>query len=315
MISQCLLSPRNICKRLCVGERSKFEMEVSDELLDGELQRQKSPHQQHGRNNAHHSLTFEGGSHKQECGTLKQNSDEKVFLARKRSITSKLAVSACDNSPKGSVDELCLPLMSILNGHEDYITTSSCSGRIAVFHSPSQPAATADEESRSETATRQKRGDALGWLFVTHDLLEQAAVDRLVASIISPGKGMLLEGLPERGIVSVKCEPFVMHVQCRSIAAAKLLLTAALASGFRNSGVIPPGSNTMLAIRHAGLAIDAPICIDGCATFSCSAGDEFLRRLFGLCNSKLKENMMRIDLLTQNVRNAVLSSPAGTKNA
>src|SRR5437764_14316521 len=38
-----------------------------------------------------------------------------------------------DKSPKGSIDELMLPLINLLNKHNDYVTTSSCSGRIAVY--------------------------------------------------------------------------------------------------------------------------------------------------------------------------------------
>ncbi|CAJ0767456.1 10568_t:CDS:2, partial [Entrophospora sp. SA101] len=32
-----------------------------------------------------------------------------------------------------SIDEPMLPLINLLNKHNDYVTTSSCSGRIAVY--------------------------------------------------------------------------------------------------------------------------------------------------------------------------------------
>ena len=50
------------------------------------------------------------------------------FAVCKRNALSKL-----DKSPKGSIDAPILPLVRALNGHADYVTTSSCSGRIALY--------------------------------------------------------------------------------------------------------------------------------------------------------------------------------------
>lgn len=53
----------------------------------------------------------------------------------------------CDLSPKGSVDVKCLPVIDLLNKCDEYVTTSSCSGRIALFHSLTNESAKATTAS------------------------------------------------------------------------------------------------------------------------------------------------------------------------
>eukprot|EP00759_Apiculatamorpha_spiralis_P003949 PhF_6_TR12242/c0_g1_i2/m.19381/K15450/TYW3; tRNA wybutosine-synthesizing protein 3 len=120
-----------------------------------------------------------------------------------------------DKSPKGSVDELCLPIMHILNAHNDYVTTSSCSGRIAVW-------------------CGVEKGDG-GWLLSSHDPVKPEDV---CAS---------LDPFPATGNVMFKMEPFVMHVLCRDVEAAHRLVIASLAAGYRNSGAIPGKKKVMVA--------------------------------------------------------------------
>src|SRR5581483_6891205 len=59
------------------------------------------------------------------------------FHSRKQQILSFLTSSdpssKIDKSPKGSVDEAILPLIELLNKHDDYVTTSSCSGRTSIY--------------------------------------------------------------------------------------------------------------------------------------------------------------------------------------
>src|SRR6056300_708697 len=38
-----------------------------------------------------------------------------------------------DKSPKGSVDEKIRPLVNLINLHPEFVTLSSCSGRVAMF--------------------------------------------------------------------------------------------------------------------------------------------------------------------------------------
>ena len=56
-----------------------------------------------------------------------------LFDQRKKKILEHLVSDEPDLSPKGSPDEQILDLLELINSHEDYVTTSSCSGRVAVF--------------------------------------------------------------------------------------------------------------------------------------------------------------------------------------
>lgn len=84
-----------------------------------------------------------------------------TFQDRKAKILQDLSIPDDqyeDLSPKGSVDEGIKDLISEINGLPDYVTTSSCAGRVAVY---------------LEGAKGAKGGGK--WLFTSHDLLEPPA--------------------------------------------------------------------------------------------------------------------------------------------
>ncbi|KAF9902713.1 hypothetical protein EC991_004600 [Linnemannia zychae] len=114
------------------------------------------------------------------------------FLTRKKTILVALNSDTPDKSPKGYVDEPLLPLIVLINNHQDYVTTSSCSGRICTYlegleneaegefegdTKQDQEAQDEDEETAKgyeentslaavEAAKRAKGGQ---WLYVSHD--------------------------------------------------------------------------------------------------------------------------------------------------
>ncbi|KAI8605763.1 methyltransferase TYW3-domain-containing protein [Dissophora ornata] len=79
------------------------------------------------------------------------------FATRKKTILVALNSNTPDKSPKGYVDEPLLPLIILINNHQDYVTTSSCSGRICTY---------LEGLDESQQATRAKGGQ---WLYVSHD--------------------------------------------------------------------------------------------------------------------------------------------------
>lgn len=86
-----------------------------------------------------------------------------TFQDRKAKILQDLSIPDDqyeDLSPKGSVDEGIKYLISEINGLPDYVTTSSCAGRVAVY---------------LEGAKGAKGGGR--WLFTSHDLLEPPVKD------------------------------------------------------------------------------------------------------------------------------------------
>ena len=241
-----------------------------------------------------------------------------------------------DKSNKGFIDTRCLPIIELLNAHPDYVTTSSCSGRICLFHTVGAlGAADPEREGEAEVATDDNNGDAssaatmkrgadgsLGWILASHESPLSEEQIQLVLRHTVPGHSgsanadsnaeaeegaaagpspvadvngcMVAGGIPQKGQVSLKCEPFLLHVQCRTIEAAKRLLNAASEAGFRNSGMIPPGKNIMVGIRHASLSVDAPIVADGGISF---ASEAFVRYLVKVAEEKMAENFRRTVML------------------
>jgi tRNA(Phe) wybutosine-synthesizing methylase Tyw3 len=110
--------------------------------------------------------------------------------------------------------------------------------------------------------------------------------------------------------VTLLMEPFVMHVQCRTMRAAHTLFAAAVQAGFRNSGIatggaIPEraGPNALppkltVAIRHTA-GVQVPLVTHG----RCYATADYVRAMAEHCNELLTaNNTERIDRLTNEVR-------------
>jgi len=86
------------------------------------------------------------------------------FEENKESILKQLEVPAevyTDQSPKGSVDVAIQDLINDINAIPGLVTTSSCSGRVAVYL-----------EGRNNRGSARSGGKGGGkWLFVSHDPL------------------------------------------------------------------------------------------------------------------------------------------------
>lgn len=139
-----------------------------------------------------------------------------------------------------------------LNQHRDYVTTSSCSGRVVLFESP----------AHGRTAGR--------WLLVEHRTVTAeelcAALDGASAHTEPAAEPGAVEGGVDanRGarlgaLITFKLEAPILHVQCRNLESAKRLLSAALRSGFRESGIVlSSSSKVMLGIRTTANTMELP---------------------------------------------------------
>jgi tRNA wybutosine-synthesizing protein 3 len=115
------------------------------------------------------------------------------FRTKKQSILSSLSRSGddyTDASPKGSIDDGVRDLIALINDSQNFVTTSSCAGRIAVYlEGPSRPAASrappdnqdgpqsAPPETEPIPSTGGKGGGR--WLFTSHSPLN---LDTLASS-------------------------------------------------------------------------------------------------------------------------------------
>ncbi|KAL1139280.1 hypothetical protein AAG570_006266 [Ranatra chinensis] len=138
-----------------------------------------------------------------------------------------------DLSRKGAIDELIVDLVSLLNSRTDFVTTSSCSGRIIVVS--------------KECAQAVKKG--CKWVFVSH---EEAKGDDFINCLKSAS-----------GNLVVKFEPFILHALCRTTSAAKSLLTLALQSGYRNSGITLGKHGKITVAIRSTLNLEVPISYNG----------------------------------------------------
>ena len=206
-----------------------------------------------------------------------------------------------DKSPKGFIDGPIHPFMSLLNPLPSYCTTSSCSGRIAIFASK----------------TSSNKGF---WVFVSHYAFKLLDTDTF--DVVSDGieeevtrnnrlfgesrivfENEMPEISNELQLVSLKFEPFILHVKCSSLESAQKLLQIALQSGYANSGLVVGSKNIMVQIKSP-LKLDIPIgYFDKTTdTFHLIVSAVYLRFLIKLGHKKLTENTMRMEILLNNLR-------------
>ncbi len=110
------------------------------------------------------------------------------------------------------IDPEILPLLSLINSFPDFVTLSSCSGRIAVMDMP-------DFGNKAESVFLGKwHGDV--------ELKE-------VWEAVRKGKR----------VTWFMMHPPILHVACRDAQKAEVFINAARKAGFRRAGVISPSRN------------------------------------------------------------------------
>ncbi|XP_066453889.1 tRNA wybutosine-synthesizing protein 3 homolog isoform X2 [Eleutherodactylus coqui] len=143
-----------------------------------------------------------------------------------------------DLSKKGSVDEDIKGIVRDINRQDAYFTTSSCSGRVVLL-----------DESPDVSAVQKQN---CLWLFVTHGLCT---------------KDDVFSGLQKAsGDAVLKFEPFVLHVQCRTLQDAQLL-----------------------AVRSTH-CLEVPLSHKA----KCLVSEEYIGFLVQTANQKMEENKRRI---------------------
>lgn len=172
-------------------------------------------------------------------------------------------LSRADLSRKGSVDEDVVELVQLLNGREQYFTTSSCAGRIILL------------DGGINGFEVQKQNCC--WLLVTH---KPCVKDDVMPALRKA-----------TGDAILKFEPLILHVQCRQLPDAQILHSVAIDSGFRNSGItVGKRGKTMLAIRSTH-GLEVPLSHKG----KLMVTEEYIDFLLQIANQKMEENKKRIE--------------------
>ncbi|KAM9688601.1 tRNA wybutosine-synthesizing protein 3 homolog isoform 3-T3 [Trichechus inunguis] len=119
--------------------------------------------------------------------------------------------------------------------------------------------------------------------------------DQFFTTSSCAGRILLLDGIvalkKANGDAILKFEPFILHVQCRQLKDAQLLHSAAVASGFRNSGItVGKKGKTMMAVRSTH-SLEVPLSHNG----KLMVTEEYIDFLLNIANQKMEENKKRIE--------------------
>ncbi|XP_022926928.1 tRNA wybutosine-synthesizing protein 2/3/4 [Cucurbita moschata] len=197
------------------------------------------------------------------------------FEKRKAATMASLGSTETDKSPKGSLDTPIIPLINTLNNHPSYFTTSSCSGRISIL---SQPVCS------TSAAAPKPRKKALGgsWLFVSHEFADpNSVIDLLFRSPSTNG---------ELSELVFRFEPLIIAIECKDLGSAQDLVSTAISSGFRESGITSASKRVIIAIR-CSIRMEVPLG----TTEKIMVSPEYVRYLVDVANEKMVANKKRTD--------------------
>eukprot|EP01134_Creolimax_fragrantissima_P007929 CFRG7929T1 len=272
------------------------------------------------------------------------------FDARKAHYLRELASAVPDRSRKGFADYPILPVLDFVNQLPDYFTTSSCSGRVAVYKERSiptsqeesvpdddtiaklsAPSLTTSSTSKPTTTSQyippaahkadvgQEKRKGGGWLFVSHDEVVIPKSDESLVRMYLPEDMYSTYPVPFTGmnsackytsedenslplLVYFKMEPVILHIEARTIEAARDLLNVALSCGFKSSGIVTTHKRHIIHIRGS-LKIDSPIATVNDGLLVTPA---YLRILTVAANQKMRLNINSINRLLTALENAGL---------
>jgi len=150
------------------------------------------------------------------------------FLQAKEKVMETLKKAMENNE----VDKKAIPIIEKLNGIDEFFTTSSCSGRIAIMELPSIG-------NKIDARFLGKWDDKIKIQDIKN-ALENA----------------------EKGEIWMLAQPPIFHVSASDVNAASKLIKVAKQSGFKNSGIRSIGKRVTVEVRSTE-EVDVPLGIDG----------------------------------------------------
>ena len=189
----------------------------------------------------------------------------------------KLYLQKQDQSKKGEIDQQVLPLLKLINAHDDYYTTSSCAGRVYLWRG-------AGKKNEVE------------WIKVSHELVGEDFFELEAWRAPNPSDTIdvninLRRGMPPTGrrrtqkrqtkseavlstlekadalhfptteIIWLRLEPFILHIACKDLAAANHLVELARKI-YKKSCILTISNKIMVEIRGSEL-IEMPLYRQG----------------------------------------------------
>ncbi|KAJ3221026.1 hypothetical protein HK099_003832 [Clydaea vesicula] len=212
---------------------------------------------------------------------------KKIFHQRKVSILKEISQSTPDKSSKGFVDEPVKFIIDLINQNERYVTTSSCSGRIAIY---------------KESLKHTKGGN---WLFVSHSKVHHSEFtsDKVLRLVFGEDCNNIVEDNDkEDESFEANNQKYILHVECINLESAIAFMNICINSGYKET-FIKPGKRIILQLK-ATLKIDTPIAKvlskgfeEGEESLKLLVSKNYLRTLISLSNLKFEENERRRKVL------------------
>ncbi|KAG2209211.1 hypothetical protein INT47_005503 [Mucor saturninus] len=234
------------------------------------------------------------------------------FHGRKEQIVSSLVEyldpERRDKSPKGFIDAPILDLMHVINSHPEYYTTSSCSGRVAMYCEGLEKDVESTDSDPNAIEKTTKGGQ---WLYVSHDPIpipdnNNATDDWIVKLLFGKESDKVVfdnkrpADILNRQLIYFKFEPLILHIEASSQETAMHLLGVAYQVGYQNSG-ITPSRRHMLAIRSTH-KIDTPVAYVEKGQIHCLVDPAYLYLLLNMSNQKFEQNMERMKIFEDTMR-------------
>ena len=152
-----------------------------------------------------------------------------------------------DKSRAGGVDEGILHIVQRINTHPLWCTTSSCSGRLLIFHRAGRTQRVAVEGQKISGLKRGVGGR--GVLFESHSILPDQTLSSVAQNIWERtseiAAAMTADNhyssncpVMEQSMVELLWSPMLLHVRCGDLGSAAQLVHAGTAAGFRRSGMM-----------------------------------------------------------------------------
>jgi len=172
---------------------------------------------------------------------------------------------------RGEADAEMFPAIDHINSLPDYYTTSSCTGRISLFHDPGK-----------------KMGS--GWIGKWH---RKVSTQEVLAC---------MKKLPSTGIVWFMHEPTILHVVARELDNASRLVDLARNHGYKKVGILSYKDERVLVEVCGTERIDAPVGDKG----RILVDDGYIEYLVGLANRKFSKGQERLKRFEQGLKESDL---------
>ncbi|RNF12116.1 tRNA wybutosine-synthesizing protein 3 [Trypanosoma rangeli] len=188
-----------------------------------------------------------------------------LFMEQREKILADLRENRNDKSLAGRVDPQVASLVQFINEKFCcYVTSSSCSGRVSLFHRGQML-----NTMEGQRIERKRGAFGQGALFQTHDPFSdvEGAVEHLLTPALESFSAWRKKQhdddplIYETELLQLKFEPMIVHVLCETMDDAARLLQCASESGQMESGVLSCSRGTS-EHRKITCCITSPLCVD-----------------------------------------------------